>query len=107
MDSCGLGLVIGHFVRCQNKGVHLIAAGVTPRVLDLSKTTKTDHLFPITGHCRRGIQPSIPPKPTYTRFRPKQFSTIRIHFGMSAKAGIRSFRGTSVKRKLHFPASLC
>ncbi len=49
MDSCGLGLVIGHFVRCQNKGVRLIAAGVTPRVLDLFKTTKTDHLFPITA----------------------------------------------------------
>ena len=49
MDSCGLGLVIGHFVRCQNKGVRLIAAGVTPRVLDLFKTTKTDHLFPMTA----------------------------------------------------------
>jgi anti-anti-sigma factor len=48
MDSCGLGLVIGHFVRCQNKGIRLIAAGVTSRVLDLFKTTKVDHLFPIT-----------------------------------------------------------
>ena len=49
MDSCGLGLIIGHFVRCQSKGVHLIAAGVAPRVLELFKTTKTDHLFPITA----------------------------------------------------------
>jgi len=49
MDSCGLGLLIGHFVRCQNKGIHLIAAGVTPRVLQLLKTTKTDHLFPMTA----------------------------------------------------------
>ena len=48
MDSCGLGLVIGHFVRCQNKGIRLIAAGVKPRVLDLFKTTKVDHLFPMT-----------------------------------------------------------
>jgi len=48
MDSCGLGLIIGHFVRCQNNGVRLIAAGVTPRVLQLLKTTRTDHLFPIT-----------------------------------------------------------
>jgi anti-anti-sigma factor len=48
MDSCGLGLIIGHFVRCQNKGIHLIAAGVTPRVLQLLKTTRTDHLFPMT-----------------------------------------------------------
>lgn len=49
MDSCGLGLIVGHFVRCQDKGVHLIAAGVAPRVLELFKTTKTDHLFPITA----------------------------------------------------------
>jgi anti-anti-sigma factor len=48
MDSCGLGLVIGHFVRCQNKGVRLIAVGLAPRVLDLFKTTKVDRLFPIT-----------------------------------------------------------
>ena len=48
MDSCGLGLIVGHFVRCQTKGVHFIAAGVGPRVLALFKTTKTDHLFPIT-----------------------------------------------------------
>lgn len=48
MDSCGLGLIIGHFVRCQSKGVHMIAAGVAPRVLELFKTTKTDQLFPMT-----------------------------------------------------------
>jgi anti-anti-sigma factor len=49
MDSCGLGLIVGHFVRCQNKGIHLIAAGVGPRVLELFKTTRTDHLFPFTA----------------------------------------------------------
>jgi len=49
MDSCGLGLIVGHFVRCQNKGIHLIAAGVAPRVLELFKTTRTDHLFPFTA----------------------------------------------------------
>lgn len=49
IDSCGLGLIVGHFVRCQNKGVRFIAAGVNPRVLQLFKTTKVDHLFPITG----------------------------------------------------------
>jgi anti-anti-sigma factor len=49
MDSCGLGLIVGHFVRCQSKGIHLIAAGVAPRVLELLKTTRTDHLFPITA----------------------------------------------------------
>jgi anti-anti-sigma factor len=60
MDSCGLGLVIGHFVRCQKKGVRLIAAGLTPRVLDLFKTTKVDNLFPITKTVEEasGLQPS-------------------------------------------------
>jgi anti-anti-sigma factor len=48
MDSCGLGLIVGHFVRCQSKGVPMIAADVGPRVLELFKTTKTDQLFPMT-----------------------------------------------------------
>ena len=48
VDSCGLGLIVGHFVRCQNKGVRFIVAGVGPRVLQLFKTTKVDHLFPMT-----------------------------------------------------------
>jgi anti-anti-sigma factor len=47
LDSCGLGLIVGHFVRCQGKGVRFIAAGVCSRILDLFKTTKVDHLFPI------------------------------------------------------------
>jgi anti-anti-sigma factor len=49
MDSCGLGLIVGHFVRCQNKGVHFVAAGVSPRVLQLFQMTKVDHLFPMTS----------------------------------------------------------
>jgi len=49
LDSCGLGLIVGHFVRCQGNGVHFIAAGAGPRVLELFKTTKVDHLFPMTG----------------------------------------------------------
>jgi anti-anti-sigma factor len=49
MDSCGLGLIVGHFVRCQNKGVRFVAAGVGPRVLQLFNTTKIDHLFPMTS----------------------------------------------------------
>lgn len=49
LDSCGLGLIVGHFVRCQSKGVRFIVVGVGPRVLQLFKTTKIDHLFPIAG----------------------------------------------------------
>jgi len=32
MDSCGLGIVVGHYVSCHRKGIRLIAAGVSPRV---------------------------------------------------------------------------
>ena len=49
VDSCGLGLIVGHFVRCQNRGVRFIAAGVSPRVLQLLKMTKVDQLFPMTN----------------------------------------------------------
>lgn len=48
MDSCGLGLIVSHFVRCQNRGVQVIAAGVSPRVLELLKTTRIDRLIPMT-----------------------------------------------------------
>lgn len=49
MDSCGLGLIVSHFVRCQHKGVQVIAAGVSPRVLQLLKTTRLDSLVPIAA----------------------------------------------------------
>lgn len=49
LDSCGLGLIVGHFVRCQTRDVRFIAAGVSPRILELFKTTRVDHLFPITA----------------------------------------------------------
>jgi anti-anti-sigma regulatory factor len=48
MDSCGLGLIVSHVVRCQGKGVKVIAAGVSPRVLQLLKTTQIDRLIPMT-----------------------------------------------------------
>jgi anti-anti-sigma factor len=49
IDSCGLGLIIGQFVRCQNNSLRFIVAGITPRTLSLFQITKTDRLFPITG----------------------------------------------------------
>jgi anti-anti-sigma factor len=49
MDSCGLGLIVSHFVRCQNLGVRVIAAGVSPRVLELLKTTRIDKLIPMAA----------------------------------------------------------
>jgi anti-anti-sigma factor len=47
MDSSGLGMVIRHYVRCQDKGVRFIAAGVTPRVLELFQLTNVDAVIPM------------------------------------------------------------
>jgi len=49
MDSSGMGMIINQFVRCQGKGVKLIAAGVSSRVLELFKLTKVDTVIPITA----------------------------------------------------------
>ena len=47
MDSAGLGMIVTHYVRCQNNGTRLIAVGVSPRILQLLEMTKTDNLFPM------------------------------------------------------------
>jgi anti-anti-sigma factor len=49
MDSAGLGIVVGHYVRCQRKGIRLIAAGVGPRVRELFKMTKVDTTIPMAA----------------------------------------------------------
>jgi anti-anti-sigma factor len=46
MDSAGMGAVINHYVHCQNKGGRLIAAGVSPRVLELFRMTRVDTVIP-------------------------------------------------------------
>lgn len=46
MDSAGMGGVINHYVHCQNKGGRLIAAGVSPRVLELFRMTRVDSVIP-------------------------------------------------------------
>ena len=47
MDSAGLGMVIRYYARCQDKGVRFIAAGVSPRVLELFQLTKVDTIIPM------------------------------------------------------------
>lgn len=49
MDSTGLGMIVRHYVRCQGKGVRLIAAGVSPRVLELLKLTKVEAVISMTA----------------------------------------------------------
>ena len=46
MDSAGLGLIVSHYVRCQGRGVRLVVAGVSPRVLQLLEMTTVDKFFP-------------------------------------------------------------
>jgi anti-anti-sigma factor len=46
MDSSGLGMIVTHYVHCQGKGIRLILAGVSPRVLELFKMTKVDTTLP-------------------------------------------------------------
>ncbi|MBS1851784.1 MAG: STAS domain-containing protein [Acidobacteria bacterium] len=47
MDSAGLGMVVGHYVRCHRKGVRFVAAGATPRVRELFRMTKVDTTLPL------------------------------------------------------------
>jgi anti-anti-sigma factor len=49
MDSAGLGMVIRHYVRCQDKRVRFIAAGMSPRVLELFNLTKVDTVLPMAA----------------------------------------------------------
>jgi anti-anti-sigma factor len=49
MDSAGLGMVVRHYARCQEKGVRFIAAGMSPRVLELFKLTKVDTILPMVA----------------------------------------------------------
>jgi anti-anti-sigma factor len=46
MDSAGLGLIVSHYVRCHSRGVRLVVAGVSPRVLQLFEMTTVDKFFP-------------------------------------------------------------
>lgn len=47
MDSMGLGMIVTHYVRSTNNGVKTIAAGLTPRVLELFQLTKVDNIIPL------------------------------------------------------------
>ena len=47
MDSMALGMLVSHYVRCQNKGIRLSITGAGPRVLELFRLTRTDTVLPI------------------------------------------------------------
>jgi anti-anti-sigma factor len=49
MDSMGIGLIVSHYVRCRGRGVRLVLAGVSARVLQLLEMTNVDGFFPRTA----------------------------------------------------------
>jgi anti-anti-sigma factor len=49
MDSAGLGRIVRHYVHCRGKGVRMVAAGVSARVVELFKITKVDAVIPMVG----------------------------------------------------------
>jgi anti-anti-sigma factor len=49
MDSIGVGMLITEQVRCQAKGLRMVAVGVSQRVLELLKITRLDTLIPMAA----------------------------------------------------------
>jgi anti-anti-sigma factor len=47
MDSAGLGMVVRHYTRCHDRGVRFVAAGMSPRVLELFRLTRVDAVLPL------------------------------------------------------------
>ncbi len=46
IDSAGLGMLVSHLVRCRNRGVRLVTAGASSRVVQLLQLTKLEGHFP-------------------------------------------------------------
>ncbi len=49
MDSLGLGMLAGHYVRCQGNGIRLSITDASPRVRGLLRMTKMDTVLPIAA----------------------------------------------------------
>jgi anti-anti-sigma factor len=49
MDSSGVGMVAAHYVRCQRKGIKMIAVGASPRVREVLRITKMDSIIPMVA----------------------------------------------------------
>ena len=59
MDSAGMGAIMNYYVHCQNRGVKLMIAGVSSRVLELFKMLFS-HQERI-AKIERGIDPDAGP----------------------------------------------
>jgi anti-anti-sigma factor len=49
MDSSGLGRIVNHFVHCNGKGIRMVVAGASPRVLELFRMTKVDSALTVAA----------------------------------------------------------
>ena len=49
MDSMGVGFIMTQYAKCKGRGVHMIAAGVSPRVMEILRLVKVDTLIPIAA----------------------------------------------------------
>jgi anti-anti-sigma factor len=49
MDSHGLGVIVRHYVRCERDGIRLSITGASPRVQELFRLTRMDHVLPIAN----------------------------------------------------------
>ena len=49
MDSMGLGTIVTLYVRGKGKGIRVIVAASSPRVLELLKLTKVDTVLPMAA----------------------------------------------------------
>ena len=66
MDSSGLAIIIGQYVRCQAKGLRMVAAGVSPRVLEWFRLTKLDTFIPMVATIEQAEAHALmspPPRP--------------------------------------------
>jgi anti-sigma B factor antagonist len=45
MDSAGMGAIMNYYTHCQGKGVKLVVAGVSSRVMELFKMTRVDSVM--------------------------------------------------------------
>ena len=44
-----MGLVMNHYVHCQNRGSKMIVAAASGRIMDLFKVTKVDTVLPLAA----------------------------------------------------------
>jgi anti-anti-sigma factor len=49
VDSAGLGMIATQYARCQRQGVHFVAVGVGPRILEQLRITHLDTIIPMAA----------------------------------------------------------